>query len=102
LHPSTNDSRFRDVPLYPDVMPAQTALAQDYRLGLRSNGNGNPERSGLAAVFSVVILSQDHGCKKARPAALCNIAASEAQLPSARLEMMLSARTVCSAAGGGL
>lgn len=58
------ERRFEQVELYPDVLPALTQLQTTYTLGLLSNGNGYPERSGLADVFSTVVFSQDHGVEK--------------------------------------
>lgn len=65
--------RFSDVELYPDTLPALTTLRRTYALGLLSNGNGYPDRCGLAGVFSAVVFSQDHNITKplssARPSA---------------------------------
>jgi len=58
------ERRFEHVELYPDVLPALTHLRKTYTLGLLSNGNGYPERSGLAHMFSTVVFSQDHGVEK--------------------------------------
>jgi len=58
------ERRFEHVDLYPDVLPALTHLRKTYTLGLLSNGNGYPERSGLAHMFSTVVFSQDHGVEK--------------------------------------
>lgn len=62
------DQRFRGVECYPDVVPALAGLGTRYRLGLLSNGNGYPERAGLAGVFDPVVFSSDHGCEKPDPA----------------------------------
>ncbi|MEQ4205270.1 HAD family hydrolase [Actinopolymorpha sp. B17G11] len=57
--------RFDDIELYPDVVPTLDALAaSSYRLGLLTNGNGDPERCGLAGRFEAVVLAQDHGVSK--------------------------------------
>jgi FMN hydrolase / 5-amino-6-(5-phospho-D-ribitylamino)uracil phosphatase len=57
--------RFADIELYPDVVPALDALgASSYRLGLLTNGNGDPERCGLDGRFEAVVLAQDHGVSK--------------------------------------
>jgi len=79
--------RFRDVTCYPDVLPALTALAGRYRLGLLSNGNGYPERAGLAGVFDAVVFSSEHGCEKPDPA-LFAIAAHQLGVPPAELVMV--------------
>ena len=79
--------RFIDVPLYPDVLPALALLGERYRLGLLSNGNGYPERSGLAGVFSTVVFSQQHGIEKP-DRRLFNIAAAEVGLRADQLVMV--------------
>jgi FMN hydrolase / 5-amino-6-(5-phospho-D-ribitylamino)uracil phosphatase len=65
LHALFMRHRFGDIELYPDVVPALDALAaRSYRLGLLTNGNGDPERCGLAGRFEAVVLAQDHGVSK--------------------------------------
>jgi FMN hydrolase / 5-amino-6-(5-phospho-D-ribitylamino)uracil phosphatase len=39
-------------------------LSRSYVLGLLSNGNGYPERSGLGGTFAAVVFSADHGVEK--------------------------------------
>lgn len=56
--------RFTDVRLFEDVVPVLTRLRSRMPLGLLSNGNGYPERSGLAGMFTAVVLSDDHGVAK--------------------------------------
>jgi len=56
--------RFDNVELFPDVVDALTVLGPSYVLGLLSNGNGYPERSGLGGRFAAVVFSQDHGVEK--------------------------------------
>ena len=56
--------RFEDVELYPDVIPCLDMLGQSFTLGLVSNGNGYPERCGLAGRFSFVVFPQDVGVEK--------------------------------------
>jgi putative hydrolase of the HAD superfamily len=56
--------RFENIELYPDVRPGLEALRATYRLGLLSNGNSYPDRSGLAGMFSAVVFAQDHGVEK--------------------------------------
>jgi HAD superfamily hydrolase (TIGR01509 family) len=59
--------RFQDIELYPDVIPTLDTLRSKFSLGLISNGNGYPERCGLAGRFSFVIFSQDVGVDKPDP-----------------------------------
>ncbi len=60
------ERRFENVELYPDVIPTLDALAR-YTIGLVSNGNGYPERSGLAGRFDFVVFSQECGFEKPDP-----------------------------------
>lgn len=59
--------RFEDIELYPDVTSTLDALRSGFSLGLISNGNGYPERCGLAGYFSFVVFSQDIGVDKPDP-----------------------------------
>ena len=59
--------RFEDIELFDDARPALDALQERYTLGLISNGNTYPERTGLADVFQFVIFAQDHGVEKPDP-----------------------------------
>ena len=56
--------RFGEDALYPDVRPMLDALGSRYRLGLVSNGNSYPERSGLGNRFAFAVFAQDHGVQK--------------------------------------
>lgn len=56
--------RFGEVALYPDVVPTLDTLGSRYRLGLVSNGNSCPERSGLGNRFAFTVFAQDHGVQK--------------------------------------
>lgn len=58
------EHRFDNVELFPDVVDVLTVLSRSYVLGLLSNGNGYPERSGLGGRFVAVVFSQDHGVEK--------------------------------------
>jgi len=58
------EHRFDNVELFPDVVDVLAVLSRSYVLGLLSNGNGYPERSGLAGTFAAVVFSQDHGVEK--------------------------------------
>lgn len=58
------EHRFDDVELFPEVVDALALLGRSYVLGLLSNGNGYPERSGLWGTFDAVVFSQDHGVEK--------------------------------------
>jgi HAD superfamily hydrolase (TIGR01549 family) len=75
------------VQLYPDVVPTLSLLTDRYRLGLLTNGNGYPERSGLAGVFDAVVISQDHGFRKP-DRRLFDIAATRIGLQPSRLVMI--------------
>ncbi|BCL80169.1 HAD family hydrolase [Ktedonobacteria bacterium brp13] len=59
--------RFTAIPLYPDVIPALSALRGKYRLGLVTNGNTYPERCGLPETFAFTVFAQDHGVQKPQP-----------------------------------
>jgi putative hydrolase of the HAD superfamily len=69
--------RFEDTELFDDVLPALDALRGRYELGLISNGNTYPERTGLGGRFRFVVFSQDHGIEKPDPR-LFEIAIEEA------------------------
>jgi FMN hydrolase / 5-amino-6-(5-phospho-D-ribitylamino)uracil phosphatase len=58
------EHRFDNVELFPDVVDELSVLSRSYVLGLLSNGNGYPERSGLGGTFASVVFSQDHGVEK--------------------------------------
>ena len=58
------EHRFRDIELYPDVLPCLDALRSRYVLGLLSNGNGYPDRCGLPDRFAFVVFAQDVGVDK--------------------------------------
>jgi HAD superfamily hydrolase (TIGR01509 family) len=58
------EHRFDNVELFPEVVDALAVLSRSYVLGLLSNGNGYPERSGLGGPFAAVVFSQDHGVEK--------------------------------------
>ena len=59
--------RFEDVELFDDVLPVLKTLQMRYAIGLLSNGNSYPERTGLPGVFRFVVFSQDHGIEKPDP-----------------------------------
>lgn len=59
--------RFEDMELYDDVLPVLEVLRTKYDIGLLSNGNSYPERTGLSGVFRFVVFSQDHGIEKPDP-----------------------------------
>ena len=56
--------RFTEVPLFEDVLPVLCDLAQRMPIGLLSNGNGYPERSGLGGLFEACVFSDDYGITK--------------------------------------
>jgi putative hydrolase of the HAD superfamily len=59
--------RFEGIELFDDVRPTLAALRGRYTLGLLSNGNTYPERTGLGASFGFVVFAQDHGVEKPDP-----------------------------------
>lgn len=59
--------RFEDTRPYDDVLPVLRDLRNKYSLGLLSNGNSYPERTGLSGIFQFVIFSQDYGIEKPDP-----------------------------------
>jgi FMN hydrolase / 5-amino-6-(5-phospho-D-ribitylamino)uracil phosphatase len=61
------ERRFENVELFADVIPTLDALSLRYTIGMVSNGNGYPERSGLAERFSFVVFSQECGFAKPDP-----------------------------------
>ena len=67
------DLRFRLARRYDDAVPTLRALAPDYRLGLATNGNSYPDRSGLEGHFAFVVLAQDVGARKPDPAFYKNV-----------------------------
>ncbi len=79
--------RFDNVDLYPDVLMTLRSLQGAYTLGLLSNGNGYPDRSGLGGIFSAVVFAQDHGFEKP-DRRLFDIAAAEAGCPIDRIAMV--------------
>lgn len=79
--------RFTDVSLFDDVLPVLSQLSTRMPLGLLSNGNGYPERSGLSGMFTVVVFSDDHGISKP-DRRLFDIAADQIGFPPARLAMV--------------
>jgi FMN hydrolase / 5-amino-6-(5-phospho-D-ribitylamino)uracil phosphatase len=75
------------VPLFDDVLAVLSELSARMPLGLLSNGNGYPEHSGLAGLFTVVVFSDDHGRSKP-DRRLLDIAADHIAVPPARLAMV--------------
>jgi len=59
--------RFDDIELYDDVFPVLNTLKARHALGLLSNGNSYPERTGLPGMFQFVVFSQDFGIEKPDP-----------------------------------
>lgn len=59
--------RFEDIELFDDVLPVLKTLQMRYAIGLLSNGNSYPERTGLSGVFRFVVFSQDYGIEKPDP-----------------------------------
>lgn len=81
------ERRFTDVTLFDDVVPVLTELRTTMPLGLLSNGNGYPERSGLTGMFTVVVFSDDYGIRKP-DRRLFDIAAERIAVPADRLVMV--------------
>jgi FMN hydrolase / 5-amino-6-(5-phospho-D-ribitylamino)uracil phosphatase len=79
--------RFKNIELFPDVLRTLEKLRNAYDLGMLSNGNGYPERSGLGGIFQFVVFSQDHGYEKPDPH-LFEIAATQAGCSPSRLVMI--------------
>jgi putative hydrolase of the HAD superfamily len=67
LNAMYRDARFEHTELYPDVLPALDAIGSRLRVGLLSNGNGYPDRCGLAGRFHFVLFSQEVGVEKPDP-----------------------------------
>jgi FMN hydrolase / 5-amino-6-(5-phospho-D-ribitylamino)uracil phosphatase len=59
--------RDEDPALFDDTIPGLTALREQYRLGILSNGNRLPETVGLGGIFEVVVFAQDHRVAKPDP-----------------------------------
>lgn len=68
-HPADRYFRHRSAgsELYPKVLPTLDPLPGRCRLGLVSNGETHPERSGLPGRFAFVVWAQDHGADKPDP-----------------------------------
>lgn len=62
------ERRFASVDLFDDALPVLADLARRYRVGLLSNGNSYPDRTGLDGVFEATVFSQDVGVAKPDPA----------------------------------
>lgn len=61
------EHRYGDIELFPDVLPALSALKEKYTLGVLSNGNSYPERCGLDGIFRFAVFSQEYGIEKPDP-----------------------------------
>lgn len=59
--------RYEDIELFDDVLPVLKTLQRRYGIGLLSNGNSYPERTGIPFVFQFVVFSQDYGIEKPDP-----------------------------------
>ena len=58
------DARFAGIRPYPDVAAALHDLKGRYRIGMISNGNSYPERSGLPNTFQFTVFAHDCGFAK--------------------------------------
>jgi FMN hydrolase / 5-amino-6-(5-phospho-D-ribitylamino)uracil phosphatase len=76
--------RFEDTKPYDDVLPILRELGIIYSLGLLSNGNSYPERTGLSGIFKFAVFSQDYGIEKPDPE-IFQIALNKARCPSQEL-----------------
>ena len=56
--------RYEAIKTYPDVIPTLHALRKKYKLGMISNGNTDPERCGLANIFTFTLFAQHIGIEK--------------------------------------
>jgi putative hydrolase of the HAD superfamily len=81
------ERRFADIELFPDTLPVLRALRTTYTIGLFSNGNSYPDRSGLEDLFDVVLFSQDLGVAKPDPAAYL-LAAQKVNRPPSAIAMI--------------
>jgi FMN hydrolase / 5-amino-6-(5-phospho-D-ribitylamino)uracil phosphatase len=62
------DAARNRVELYPDVVPALTALAEQFRIIAVTNGNANLEKIGIRHLFEDVVTAVDAGAAKPQPA----------------------------------
>jgi HAD superfamily hydrolase (TIGR01549 family) len=67
--------RFDEIEPYPEVRDVLERIGSEFRLGMLSNGNSDPERCGLGGVFDAVVLGPIHGFAKPEPIAFETIAA---------------------------
>ena len=58
------DARFSGTKPYPDVARSLRELKTRYRIGLISNGNSYPERSGLPDTFDFTVFAHECGFPK--------------------------------------
>ena len=61
------DARFTGLGPYPDVPAALTDLKSRYQIGMVSNGNSYPERSGLPNTFHFAVFAHECGFAKPDP-----------------------------------
>ena len=61
------DARFSNVEPFPEVPAALSQLADQFQLGIISNGNTHPDRFGLPKVFDFVVFATDCGVSKPNP-----------------------------------
>lgn len=61
------DARFTSIRLYPDVSDALSNLRSRYQIGMVSNGNTYPERSGLPNTFHFTVFAHECGFAKPDP-----------------------------------
>ena len=61
------DARFAGIVPYPDVPTALSTLKSRYQIGMVSNGNSYPERSGLPNTFHFTVFAHECGFAKPDP-----------------------------------
>ena len=64
LYQTHMDARVAGVRPYPDVPEALLCLKVDYQIGMISNGNSYPERSGLPDTFDFTVFAHECGFTK--------------------------------------
>ncbi len=92
--------RFESVELYSDVLTTLDKLKNKFSIGLLSNGNGYPEKSGLRGYFEYVIFSQDVKCEKPQKEIFLETCKRANCLPSELMHIGDSLKTDVAGANG--
>ncbi len=87
LHEVYMRERLSDAALFEDALPVLRDLSQRMPIGLLSNGNGSPERSGLGGLFTVSVFADDHGVAKPDPR-IFDVASKALGIDPARLGLV--------------